>query len=330
MMRRYGVLAGCMVAAILLLAGAVRAAEEGAAEGKAEGKEEAKVELPPAAADAARSAEAANRTVAETAAAQAGGERPLLVGWATTDITPPRPVALIGQLHKRISTGVRDPLTATVLALETRGDGDDREQAVMVSCDLLFIQRAVQRRLQEKVGVRLPGFDARKLFLNATHTHTGPGFIDSTFKGLYDVGNDAGVMKASEYMEFFLDRVSDAVVRAWQDRKPGGLSWALGNAVVGFNRRAQFSDGSTVMYGSTSAANFTNVEGHEDHGVDLLFLWGAETTLSGLVINVACTSQETENLNEVSADFWHDVREELRKRHGADLFVFPQCSPAGD
>ena len=54
MMRRYGVLVGCMVAAILLLAGAVRAAEEVAAEGKAEAKEEAKVELPLAVADAVK------------------------------------------------------------------------------------------------------------------------------------------------------------------------------------------------------------------------------------------------------------------------------------
>jgi len=56
MMRRYGVLVGCMVAAILLLAGAVRAAEEVAAEGKAEAKEEAKVELPLAVADAVKAA----------------------------------------------------------------------------------------------------------------------------------------------------------------------------------------------------------------------------------------------------------------------------------
>jgi uncharacterized membrane protein YkoI len=56
MMRRYGVLMGCMVAAILLLAGAVRAAEEVAAEGKTEAKEEAKVELPSAAAEAVKAA----------------------------------------------------------------------------------------------------------------------------------------------------------------------------------------------------------------------------------------------------------------------------------
>jgi sugar phosphate isomerase/epimerase len=278
----------------------------------------------------AQSARFFNRQAEEIASEQTREEHPLSVGWASVDITPPKPVALIGQLHKRISTGVRDPLTATVLALETRGDGGDREQAILVSCDVLFIQGAIQRRLQEMIKARLPDFDARKLFLNATHTHTGPGFLDSTFGDLYDVSKDAGVMKASEYADFFLDRVSKAVAQAWQSRKPGGASWALSHAAVPFNRRAQFFDGSAVMYGNTNSANFSNVEGYEDHAVDLLFFWGPEAKLTGLVINLACTSQETENLNEISADFWHDAREELHRRHGTDLSIFPQCAPAGD
>jgi len=43
----------------------------------------------------------------------AGGD--LYVGWAAADITPPKPVALVGQLHKRLSQSVHDPLTATAL-----------------------------------------------------------------------------------------------------------------------------------------------------------------------------------------------------------------------
>jgi alpha-L-arabinofuranosidase len=264
-----------------------------------------------------------------TPAGEVNHRRPLSVGWATADITPTRPVALVGQLYKRISTGVRDPLTATVLALETQG-GDKPEQAILVSCDLLFVQRAIQQRLQEKVRLQLPELDSAKLFLNATHTHTGPGLLDSTFRGLYDVSQDPGVMGASEYAEFFLDRVSEAVVRAWKNRKPGGMSWALSQAVVSYNRRAQFRNGSTVMYGNTRAPDFTNVEGSEDHAVNLLFFWGANTNWTGVVINLACPAQETEYITEVSADFWHDVREEIHRRHGAELFILPQCAPAGD
>lgn len=275
-------------------------------------------------------AEFFHRTVAGFVAERAAIDLPLRAGWATVDITPPRPVALVGQLHKRISTGVRDPLTATALALETRDAAAKGDQAILVSCDVLFIQGAIQQRLQDTIKARLPDFDSRKLFLNATHTHTGPGFLDSTFKGLYDVSQDPGVMTASEYADLFVERVAGAATQAWQTRQPAGLSWALSYAAVGSNRRAHYFDGSSVMYGNTRSPRFSHVEGNQDSAVDLLFLWGGDARLTGVVINLACTSQETENLNEISADFWHDVRQELHRRHGAGLFVLPQCAPAGD
>jgi hypothetical protein len=261
---------------------------------------------------------------------QAATEQTLYVGWASADITPQKPVALAGQLTKRISKSVLDPLTATVLALETRADNGQREQAIMVSCDVLYIRKPVQEKLRALVKPKLPDFDPDKLFINATHTHTAPGFIDGAFKGLYDVSQDEGVMKASEYASFFLERVAEAVVAAWRNRRPGGMSWALGHAVVGLNRRAHYFDGSSVMYGSTQQDNFSNIEGYEDHSVEMLFFWGPGQALTGVVINLACPSQETEGLSVISADFWHDTRNEIRKRLSQDVFILPQCSAAGD
>ena len=254
----------------------------------------------------------------------------LYVGWAKVDITPDRPVALVGQLHKRISQKVRDPLTATALALETRNENGQREQAILVSCDLLGIRKVVQDRLRQAVKDRLPDFEVNKLLLNATHTHTGPGLGDEDFGSLYDVSKDQGVMKASEYADFFVGRVAQAVVEAWQSRKPGGMSWALGHAVIGWNRRAHYFDGSSVMYGKTNQPNFANLEGSEDHGVEMLYFWDQDKAVSGIVVNIACTSQETEGLSEVSADFWHDVRLEIRRRLSRDVFILPQCAAAGD
>lgn len=254
----------------------------------------------------------------------------LHVGWARTDITPDRPVALVGQLHKRISQRVRDPLTATALALETRTANGSIEQAIMVSCDVIYIREAIQSRLREVIKSRITDFDPEKLFLNATHTHTAPGFIDGAFKGLYDVSKDEGVMKASEYADYFVERVSRAVIEAWKTRKPGAMSWALGHAVIGINRRSTYFDGSAVMYGATNIENFSNIEGYEDHGIELLFFWNQDRKLTGLVVNIACTSQETEGLSEISADFWYDVRIELGKRISNDVFILPQCAAAGD
>ena len=254
----------------------------------------------------------------------------LYAGWASIDITPDKPVALVGQLHKRISQKVRDPLTATALALETKAADGKREQALLISCDLLYIRKAVQDRLRQAVKAQLPDFEVEKLFLNATHTHTGPGFADDDFGNLYDVSKDEGVMKASEYADFFLDRAAKVAVDAWRNRKPCGMSWALGHAVVGMNRRAHYFDGSTTMYGATNRPDFANVEGYEDHGVEMLFFWDENKVPVGIIVNIACTAQETEGLSEISADFWHDVRAEVNRRFSRDIFILPQCAAAGD
>ncbi len=110
----------------------------------------------------------------------------------------------------------------------------------------------------------------------------------------------------------------------------GSMSWAVSQAVVSYNRRAQYRNGTTVMYGNTRTNDFMHPEGSEDHAVNLVFFWGAGKNLTGAVINVACTAQETEHLYQVSADYWHELREELRHRHGSKLFILPQCAPAGD
>src|SRR5512147_1527558 len=95
----------------------------------------------------------------------------LRIGGATTSITPDQPVALDGHRNLRISNKIESPVTATALAWESR-DGDKvLDQAIMVSCDLVGIRDGILNKMREKVKPRLADFDARKLFMNATHTH---------------------------------------------------------------------------------------------------------------------------------------------------------------
>jgi hypothetical protein len=84
------------------------------------------------------------------------------------------------------------------------------------------------------------------------------------------------------------------------------------------------------MYGNTNREDFDCIEGYEDHSVDMLFFWDQEQKPTGIVINIACPSQVTEGESYLSADFWHEVRVELKKRYSDNLFILPQCSPAGD
>ncbi len=269
---------------------------------------------------------AVSGSVLLAAAAEGAEAGTLLVGSATVDITPNRPVPLAGQFHTRIGRKADNPLTATALALETRDGDRPLDHAVIVSCDLVAIREGLQDRFRERMKGRIPGLDLRKLFLAATHTHTAPETVEGRY--LLPVGED--VMKPAEYVEFFCDRLADCVARAWEGRKPGGVSWALGHAVVGHNRRPVYANGSARLYGKADAPDFRGLEGYEDHGVEMLFFWDPEKRLTALAINLACTAQEVEGLSTINADFWHDTRELLRARHGAELRVLGLCSAAGD
>jgi hypothetical protein len=48
-----------------------------------------------------------------------------------------------------------------------------------------------------------------------------------------------------------------------------------------------------------------------------------------VVVNIAVPPQAGGG-SRVSADFWHETRNEVRSRLGEGLFVLAQCSAAGD
>ena len=255
----------------------------------------------------------------------AAGASEFLVGAASADITPSQPVALDGQFELRVSRKSETPITANVLALESRGGDRALDAAVMVSCDLVVISDTLLDRVRSATQKRLPDLDLQKLFLNATHTHTAP----VTRPGIYQIP-PTGVMPAEEYCEFAAERIAAAIEKAWKGRQPGSFTWGLGHAAVAENRRALYADGRAVMYGKTDQADFRGLEGYEDHDVGTLFFWNEAGKLIALAVNVSCPSQEVEHLSNLNADFWHPVRESLRKRYGPDVCVLGWAGAAGD
>ena len=248
----------------------------------------------------------------------------ILVGWSSRDVTPDKPTTLAGQFNTRISEFVKDPVTATALALETAG-GD---QAIIVSLDAVWIKDDSRDACRKKLSELIPDFDPQKLLISVTHTHTAPSQSSSFFG--YPELNDPDIMKPAEYSKLLTEKLIEICVEAWNNRKPGAIAWGYGHAVAGFNRRVSYFDGSTQMYGKTNVPEFSHIEGYEDQSVDMLFTYDDKHRLTGMIINLACPSQVTEGASFVSADFWHETREDIRKRHGKKLFILPQCSAAGD
>jgi hypothetical protein len=257
--------------------------------------------------------------------ATAGRAAELLIGGATVSITPDRPVALSGQMRTRIAREVESPVTATALALESRDGEKSLDQAIFVSCDLVSIREGVLDKVRQRLKDRLPGFDTQKIILNATHTHTAPVMLE----GRYELPAD-GIIRPAEYMELLADRVTDIAAKAWESRQVGAVGWGLGHAVVAQNRRAVYADGRAVMYGRTNPPDFRGIEGYEDHGIEVLCFWDRDQKLIATAVNVACPAQEVEGRSAVNADFWHQVRQQLRKKHGEDLLVLGWIGAAGD
>ena len=245
----------------------------------------------------------------------------LYLGWATADITPPGPVYLRGQFHARISNQVLDPLITTALAISS---ADGARQLVMASVDRVSIDEPVWSECRAGFAA-IEGLDPDSVVLHATHTHTAPEAVSRD-----RVPPPSPVADGDEYRPQLVAGIVQAVREAWVKRAPGSIAWGLGHAVVGLNRRTMYLTGEARMYGPVDDPSFAGFEGAEDPSVDLLYTFDAASELTGVLVNVACPSQVTEGEYYVSADYWHETREELKKRLGDGLFVLPQCSPAGD
>ncbi len=274
------------------------------------------------------------------------------IGWSEVDITPEKKVSLVGQFAERISEYVEKPLTATALAMTT---GD--EQVVMCSCDLVGISYVLADTVRGKLANNGLGLDPMKVIISAIHTHTGPGYAgrgnsarkksgtsSSGFRALLEselppdkkyvesanVTQNPEIATDEELLAFLSDRIAQCVLEAWKKLAPGGFSNAFGRAAVGMCRRACYSDGTAQMWGDTDTAVFTQLEGGNDSGIELLYTFDGEGQLTGIVANLACPAQCVQHRLFVSPDFWGEAKMLVRRHFGDHVFLLPQCSAAGD
>ena len=247
------------------------------------------------------------------------------IGWASGDFTPPGPIVMRGQFYARVSEGVDDPVTVTAMAIESTNAHGSPQQAILITCDLVHIATHTQAAVRDKLKERLPEFNVDMLLMNVTHTHSAPTLDEGVYPSY-----DPPVVTPTQCAKIFIDKVVETAQLAWNNKTTSSISSAFSHAVVGHNRRAGYFDGSTVMYGQTNDDKFCSLEGYEDHGLNLLFTWDDKNSLTGIIVNLACPSQTSEHSKNITADYWYETKNELRKRFGKDIFILPQCSAAGD
>jgi len=260
----------------------------------------------------------------------------LLAGWDEISITPDKAVRLAGQFFERISETVETEVTATAMALESNGEG-----LILCSCDLVGIDDGLLKAVRQTV-CNQTDLCPEQIILCATHTHTsllyeGPkqlsaplDIFEKYLPSQEENQTKTDCMSGREAFDFLIERISKVIRNAWRNRKPSGFANGFGRAAVGMCRRVVYSDGSAKMWGDTDSESFAELEGGNDSGIELLYIYDQTKKLTGIVANIACPSQVVEHRSFISSDYWGKVKLLLRERFGKDLFVLGLCSPAGD
>lgn len=266
----------------------------------------------------------------------------VLIGWGEESLVPDKKVSLQGQFFERISEYVESEITATAMAVEADGDC-----MIMVSCDLTGFTEENLKVTREKFAAICPEFDLKKLIVAATHTHTSHtlrapeiGFAPSQKlmeefvpeENRYEalVEPDSSVMTPEEATEFVTARIALAAKKAWESRAEAYYTNEFGRAAVGMCRRVHYDDGTSQMWGDVNTANFAELEGGNDSGIELIYTYDKNKKLTGIVANIACPAQILEQRSFISADYWGRTKNILREKLGKDIYLLGLCGAGGD
>lgn len=228
----------------------------------------------------------------------------LQAGSAMVDISPDEPTFLWGYPHEpRISTGIHDPLYASVLYLD-----NGSKKLVLVALDMLYISADDTREVRGMIAAATE-VKPENVMITCTHTHSGPVTVDMLFSE-----NDPVVPQVDQK---FMKKTRDGIVEA--TRK------AIANACP-----AEIATTSTMVDGV--GCNRHDPDWARDPEVGIIAVRNAtDKKLFGVSL-IYCMHPTVihEDIKEVSSDFPGYARLALQKRFGRDLNLIYSNGPQGN
>jgi neutral ceramidase len=247
--------------------------------------------------------------------AQSGSEGVCMrVGTAYRDITPDKPLALLGQMAVRIAERTRDPITVNAIVFD---DGTNR--VALVSADVCVLTEELPERMK-KASSEATGIPVDDITVSATHTHVAPCTTGQLFG---DVDED--------WLDFFVAATAEAVCSAVDNLEQAtvfaGSGW-LDN--MGWNRRGLRSDGACHMYHGSWQDEFVGIEGPRDGEVGVLFARRADDSVIAAITSFSTHPNSVEGESFYSADVPGEVRRVVRAVLGEDVGVVYLTGAAAD
>lgn len=224
----------------------------------------------------------------------------LKIGYAETKVNPKLGIAIGGYYVPRFAKGILSDLKAIALAIKS-----GNETAIIVSIDNCELFASIISRIKAAVKEKT-GLDGDKLFVSATHTHTGP-CLEANHGFIYDE------KPVNEYVDFLVKKVAATCVKALKDLKPAKMGYAVGKAPdrVAYIRRYKMKDGSTMTCPPINDPNIDHPLGTLDQRVNVLRFdrVGAESVV---IMNYGLHA-DTVNGEMISSDWVGWVQKTLDK-----------------
>ncbi len=158
---------------------------------------------------------------------KAESERAFRAGAATSNITPPLGMEIVGNFAPRpIAEHVHDELHARCLVLD-----DGETKLVFVVADTLSLQREVWDEAKREIEAAT-GIPASHMMFSGTHTHSSVSALTNEGTALLN------------YRQLLVSRIVDGVKRALNHLEPARIAWGTGQLPQHvFNRRFLLKDG---------------------------------------------------------------------------------------
>jgi len=181
------------------------------------------------------------------------------VGYGEAVITPPAGIPIAGYFVPRYAKGKISDLRAIALALAY-----GETKTLLISVDVCAVYRPELEKVRAAVTAAT-GIGADRLFIAATHTHTGP----CTGKDRGFPYDEAPVLA---YVDFMAEQIARAAVAALADLKPAKMGYAVGHAPdrIAYIRRYRMKDGSVMTCPPVGDPNIDHPLGHLDQRVNVL------------------------------------------------------------
>jgi len=230
----------------------------------------------------------------------------LLIGIASTDVTPPAGVTLVGY-RPRTAEKVAHALRAE--ALVCRGGGG---AWALITSDVIGYRREYVQIVRDRIGEKT-GLAADAVLVSGTHTHSGPPTIA--------FGRDDQADADATCLDELQDRLVQVVVEAWENASPGSFETAWTEAPeLGSNRRVEQEDGT---WGNEWQDPDGKHPGYYDPTVMLVGVRRPDGTLSALLVNVGCHPVVLGPSSlEISADYVGYMKDVLEAQGAAETVMF--------